>query len=105
MMPVINTKDLVTRNYFQPRIMDSYGKHTLRKKEEEISKKALKCNPDGRRKPCRSKESLIAILQTEAKKSFKQMGYIAKERQNWKQFITTYYPMSQEGVMGFTTTA
>jgi hypothetical protein len=88
MMPVINTKDLVTRNYFQPRIMGSYRKHTLRKKEAEISKKALKWNPDGRRKPCRSKESLITILQTEAKKSFKQMGYIAKERQNWKQFIT-----------------
>jgi hypothetical protein len=33
--------------------------YTLRKKEEEIPKKALKWNPEGRRKPDRLKESWI----------------------------------------------
>jgi hypothetical protein len=50
--------------------------HTLRKKEEEIHKKALEWNPEGRRKPGRPKESWIRTTQSEATKSFSQMGYI-----------------------------
>jgi hypothetical protein len=49
--------------------------HTLRKKDEEIPKKALKWNPEGRRKPGRPKETWITTTQSEVKKSFSQMGY------------------------------
>jgi hypothetical protein len=64
-MPEINTKDLVTRNDFQPRTIDSDRRKTnilqirkrkfrwLRKLDEEISKKALKWNHEGRRKQIR----------------------------------------------------
>jgi hypothetical protein len=61
--------------------------HTLSKKE--ISKKALKWSPEKTRKPGRPKESRIRTAQLEA---INQMGYIAKERQKWKQFVTTPCP-------------
>jgi hypothetical protein len=49
--------------------------HTLRKKEEETPKKALKWNLEGRRKPGRPKGSWIRTAQSETKKSLKQMKY------------------------------
>jgi hypothetical protein len=86
--------------------------YTLRKKEEEIPKKALKWNPEGRRKPDRLKEPWIRTIQSEANKLFKQIGYKAKERQIWKQFTTTlcprkgiyyyyYYYISDHVIFGF----
>jgi hypothetical protein len=54
--------------------------YTLKNKEE-IPNKAPKWDPEGKRKPDRSKESWMRTTQAEAKKTFQQMGYIAKERQ------------------------
>jgi hypothetical protein len=87
-----------------------------------INTKDLEENLDGRiylkekrrRNPQKStqmEESWIRAIQSEANKSFKQMGYKAKERQIWKQFTTTlcprkgiyyyYYYFSDHVIFGF----
>lgn len=69
--------------------------HTLRKSENEIPKKVLHWNPQGKRKQGRPKETWIRSTQAEANMTFRQMSYIAKNRQKWKNFSTTLCP--QEG--------
>jgi hypothetical protein len=61
--------------------------HTLRKEDGEISKAALLCNPQGSRKRGRLKNSWRRSVIKEAGRSWKELRFLAADRQKWVELI------------------
>jgi hypothetical protein len=66
--------------------------HTLRKDDKEICKRALYWNPIGRRKIGRPKETWKRSTLRETNKSVAEMGYIARDRNEWRKFVSSLCP-------------
>jgi hypothetical protein len=66
--------------------------HTLREDDKEICKRALYWNPIGRRKIGRPKETWKRSTLRETNKSVAEMGYIARDRNEWRTFVSSLCP-------------
>lgn len=66
--------------------------HTLRKEKDEIPRRALQWHPEGKRKSGRPKETWTKKTQREAGMSLAEMGFLAKDRRNWKKFTNSLCP-------------
>ena len=61
--------------------------HTLRKEDGEIPKAALLWNPQGSRKRGRPKNSWRRSVIKEVGRSWKELRFLAADRQKWKELI------------------
>jgi hypothetical protein len=61
--------------------------NTLRKDRSDICANALTCNPQGKRKRGRSKQTWLRTTLKESGKSFDGMKPLANNRVQWKSFV------------------
>lgn len=61
--------------------------HTLRKERSEVPHAALEWNPQGYRSVGRPKTSWRNTVAKETSKSYNQLRYIAREREDWKIYV------------------
>lgn len=73
-------KDIIRRKY-------GWIGHTLRKDSEEIAHASLWWNPQGKRQPGRPKTTWRRTVANETKKTFDQLRYIARNRDEWKLLV------------------
>ena len=66
--------------------------HTLRKEKEEIPRRVLQWNPQGTRGRGRPCETWRRSIYKETNMTWRQMGTIAHNRQEWKQLVSTLCP-------------
>ena len=69
--------------------------HTLRKGQEDITKHALRWNPQGRRRPGRPKNTWRRELEKEMKErglSWNQATALAQDKSGWRSLVSSLYP-------------
>ena len=69
--------------------------HTLRKTQEDITKHALRWNPQGRRRPGRPKNTWRRELEKEMKErglSWNQATTLAQDKSAWRSLVSSLYP-------------
>ena len=102
-MSQIYIKNMVAKDYFQQRSMESnkteninveirkrkfrWIGHTLRKQDGEIPKAALLWNPHGNRKRGRPRNGWRRSVIKEEGRSWNELRFLAADRQKWKGLI------------------